>query len=101
LVFIVAGAASSNSMIGKYKVPGAYVVATLAYSLYLTHKSVYHLVHTTIEPQLNNNGYVAFFVYALAVLLVASLLYVVVERPFLKLRVKFFAWDNGKLKEVG
>lgn len=40
---IVAGASSSSSIICRYKVPGVSIVATLAYSLYLTHKSVFHM----------------------------------------------------------
>ena len=92
--FIVAGASSPHSALGKYKVPGAYFVATLAYSLYLTHKSVFHMVNTTIGEQLSTNGYVAFFVYGGAVFLVAITLYVIVERPFLKLRTVVISWDN-------
>ncbi len=94
--FIVAGASSSSSVFGKYKVPGAYFVATLAYSLYLTHKSVFHMLNTTIGEQLSAKGYVAFFVYGGAALFVAIILYVIVERPFLKLRTAVIAWDNKK-----
>ncbi|MFT4928925.1 MAG: peptidoglycan/LPS O-acetylase OafA/YrhL [Phenylobacterium sp.] len=96
LAFIVAGASSANSMIGRYRVPGASVVATLAYSLYLTHKSVFYMITTNFESQLSSNGYLTFFVYAIAALLAASILYVIVERPFLKLRSKFLAWNNNK-----
>jgi len=98
--FIVAGASSPYSVLGKYKVPGSYFVATLAYSLYLTHKSVFYMVNTTVGEQLSENGYVAFFVYGVAVFLVAFILYVIVERPLLKLRTAVIAWDNRKPQKV-
>ncbi|NQY50549.1 MAG: acyltransferase [Colwellia sp.] len=98
--FIVAGASSPNSILGKYKVPGVYFVATLAYSLYLTHKFVFHIMNTNFGEQLRTNGYIAFFVYGIAALLVAIVLYVVVERPFLKLRSTVVAWDNRKPQKI-
>jgi peptidoglycan/LPS O-acetylase OafA/YrhL len=100
LAFIVAGASSSNSIVGRLRVPGACVIATLAYSLYLTHKSVFHIVKTNFGPQLSANGYLAFFVYGIVVFLVAIVLYVFVERPSLKLRSKFQAWNNRKPQRI-
>jgi peptidoglycan/LPS O-acetylase OafA/YrhL len=72
LAWIVAGASSSSSssIIGRYNVPGASVIAALAYSLYLTHKSVLHIVQSNVGAQLSANGYLEFFVYATAVFLV-------------------------------
>ena len=100
LALIVASASSANAMIGKFKVPGASIVATLAYSLYLTHKSVFHLINTNFGTLLSTNGYLAFFVYGVAAFLVAVVLYVTVERPFIKLRSVVIAWDNRKLKKT-
>jgi peptidoglycan/LPS O-acetylase OafA/YrhL len=91
---IVAAASSSSSIIGRFKVPGAYLLATLAFSLYLTHKSVFHVVKTTIGPQLRNSGYLAFFVYGLSVFATGIVLYLVVERPFLQLRRKLLVRNN-------
>ena len=98
--FIVAGASSPHSIFGKYKVPGAYFIATLAYSLYLTHKSVFHMVNTNFGEQLSTKGYIEFFVYGIAAFLVAIVLYVAVERPFLKLRSTVIVWDNRKPKRI-
>lgn len=98
--FIVAGACSPNSVLGKYKITGAYFVATLAYSLYLTHKSVFHIINVSFGEQLSANAYLAFFVYAGAALLAAMILYVIVERPFLKLRAAIIAWDSKKSRQV-
>ncbi|TDF37507.1 acyltransferase [Alteromonadaceae bacterium M269] len=100
LAFIVAGASSSKSILGMYSVPGASVIATLAYSLYLTHKSVFHIVRSTIGTQLSSNGYQEFFVYSMAVFLVAIVLYVTVERPFLKLKVQFLAWNSARFQRT-
>jgi peptidoglycan/LPS O-acetylase OafA/YrhL len=94
--FIVAAASSSNSIFGRLKVPGACFVATLAYSLYLTHKSVFHIIKTSIGPQLSTNGYFSFFVYGLSALFVALVLHTIVERPFIKLWRKFLARNSGK-----
>jgi len=98
--FIVAGASSPSSVLGKYKVPGTYFVATLAYSLYLTHKSVFHIVNKTVGEQLSANGYTAFFVYGGCAFIVGIILYVIVERPFLKLRTAVIAWDSRKPQKI-
>lgn len=94
LALIVAGASSSSSILGMFRVPGASVIATLAYSLYLTHKSVFHLVEANIGAKLSSNGYLEFLVYSIATFVVAVVLYVVVERPFLKLRSKFLRYNG-------
>ncbi len=87
-LLVVAGAAS-GSLIGRYAVPGAGALATGAYSLYLSHKSVYHLIILWSQawpPPLR--GWV--LIAALAAAFAAGAgLYWAVERPFLKLRDRF------------
>jgi peptidoglycan/LPS O-acetylase OafA/YrhL len=102
LAFIVAAAASKNSIIGRFEMPGASIIATLAYSLYLTHKSVFHLIKINFPSllEIGANGYIAFFVYAVAVFSVAVALYAIVERPFLKLRSKLLLSNKSKPKKL-
>jgi peptidoglycan/LPS O-acetylase OafA/YrhL len=85
LGLLVASAVASNGPL-RVRVPGAKVLATLAFSLYLTHKEVAH-VDRVVFPWLDgNNGWVAAGVYAATCLAFAGLLYLCVERPFLMLR---------------
>lgn len=94
---IVAAASCSNSMIGRFKIPGVNTIATLAFSLYLTHKSVFYVVKTSIGSELASHGLLAFLVYGMAVLIVAGILYLLVERPFLSLRHQLF---SGKKEQT-
>jgi peptidoglycan/LPS O-acetylase OafA/YrhL len=58
----------------------------MAYSLYLTHKQVYHIVHVAVGDGLDGRPALAFATYATAALAGGALLYLAVERPFLRLR---------------
>jgi len=85
LGLLVASALSRNGLL-RFKVPGARLIATLAYSLYLTHKELIHLVDDNF-PVLAQAGRLQWMgLYAVACLVVASALYLAVERPFLLLR---------------
>ena len=68
--------------------PPTGAVAAMAYSLYLTHKQIYHMVHTTVGSGPDDRPILAFGVYSLAALAGGALLYWTVERPFLRLREK-------------
>jgi len=82
---LVASALSSNGWL-RHKVPGAQLMATLAYSMYLTHKELIHLIDRWF-PSIAEGSMVRWLcVYAVACLLAATLLYLLVERPFLLLR---------------
>ena len=87
---VVAGA-SASGLIGRRTVPGAALIAAMAYSLYLTHKEIYHLVLVSIGPALAGRPMLGAFVYATAILACGGLLYACVERPFLRLRDRFGA----------
>ncbi len=83
--FLVAAAIANNGLL-RLRLPGAAVLATLAFSLYLTHKEVAHM-DQLFFPWLNQeSGWRAACVYAATCLAVAALLYSCVERPFLILR---------------
>ena len=83
----MASAASEQGFLTT-RVPGASTLAALAYSLYLTHKSVAHAVHRLLPGMTAQVGWRSLCVYAVACLGVASLLYGAIERPFLRLRVR-------------
>jgi peptidoglycan/LPS O-acetylase OafA/YrhL len=83
---LVAAAAGPIGVLGRGAIPGAATVAAMAYSLYLTHKQVYHMVHVAVGDSLDGRPTAAFLTYAIAALGAGALLYLAVERPFLRLR---------------
>jgi peptidoglycan/LPS O-acetylase OafA/YrhL len=85
LGLLVASALSDNGLL-RFKVPGAKLIATLAYSLYLTHKELIHLVDENFPPVAQAGRLQWLGLYVTACLFVASALYLCVERPFLLLR---------------
>jgi len=85
LGLLVACALSTNGLL-RYRVPGAQLIATLAYSLYLTSKELIHLVDDWF-PKIAEGHMAAWLsVYAACCLIVAAVLYWCVEKPFLILR---------------
>jgi Predicted acyltransferases len=95
---MVASAVCDRSIL-KRRIPGAGPLAILAYSLYLTHKSVAHATHQllprwTAQPDWRSAG-----IYFVACLGVASLLYFAVERPFLKLRYRRSASQKSAMAQ--
>jgi peptidoglycan/LPS O-acetylase OafA/YrhL len=86
LAMLVMAAADSRCWFGRLRVPGAKMIATLAYSLYLTHKEVAHLDELWLPKIMDahNAGTVA--VLIVSGLAVATLFYLTIERPFLILR---------------
>jgi peptidoglycan/LPS O-acetylase OafA/YrhL len=86
---LIAAGASPSSLISRGAFPGAGFVAAMAYSLYLTHKAVYHLVKLAAGQSLAGHPALAIMVYGGAALLCGALLYAAVERPSLLLRDRF------------
>jgi peptidoglycan/LPS O-acetylase OafA/YrhL len=68
------------------KVRGFGLIATLAYSAYLTHKEIIHLVRDHLPRLVESRGWFALFVYFAFSFFAAFVLYLAVERPFLRLR---------------
>ena len=62
------------------------LMATLAYSLYLTHKEIAHLCRIHLGRYIQSGSWSAVAIAVIASLCVATLLYLAVERPFLRLR---------------
>ena len=86
LACLVASSISNNGLLSRWKIPGARLIATLAYSLYLTSKALIHVVDLCF-PHLHGasmGGRLA--VYAAFCLITAGALHLCVERPFLWLR---------------
>ena len=86
LAMLVMAAADRRCWFGRVRVPGAKIIAMLAYSLYLTHKEVAHLDERWLPKIMDahNTGTVA--VLVVSCIAVAALFYFTIERPFLLLR---------------
>ncbi|MCF1469857.1 acyltransferase [Agrobacterium vitis] len=78
-------------VLSRWPIPGAALVATLSYSLYLTHKSVFHVTRLVLGEE-NLQGGFGFVVYLLASFAVAAVLWFSVERIFLHLRDRLLSW---------
>jgi peptidoglycan/LPS O-acetylase OafA/YrhL len=83
---LVFAGADRHSLIGRWRVPGAGWIAAISYSLYLSHKIAFHVVHETIAASLRHSDVLLFLAYALATLLLGAMLHYAVERPFLRWR---------------
>lgn len=86
LLAVVAAASGGSSLLARTRVPGAGWLAAISYSLYLSHKGVFHLVNTTWAEDLQQHGFLLFCVYAATTLAGGALLHYGVERPFLRWR---------------
>jgi peptidoglycan/LPS O-acetylase OafA/YrhL len=96
LVLLVFAGAQRTSLIGRRAVPGAAWIAAISYSLYLIHKSIYHIVQALCGEALRRNGLIACISYVAVSLLAAAILYYLVERPSLLLRDRWL----GKLHRI-
>jgi len=86
LVSMVVGSSEPIALVGRRAIPGAGAIAAASYSLYLSHKMVFHAVAAGLVP-LPEAGKP--FAPLVAVVLAAPAgvaLYLLIERPFLKLR---------------
>ena len=83
---LVPAAADTRFWFGSVHIPGARMLATLAYSLYLTHKEVAHLDELYLPGMMSARDWRSVVLMAVSCLVVAAVLYFAVERPFLALR---------------
>jgi len=88
---LVISALSDGSILARYRVPGAGMIATLAYSIYLTHKEIIHLDRYFFGKMINMDGAGGWILYPITILAAGTLLYLCVERPFLKLRERIIS----------
>jgi peptidoglycan/LPS O-acetylase OafA/YrhL len=68
------------------KVRGFGLIAAIAYSTYLTHKEIIHQVRVHCPRLVEGDGWLALVAYFAFSFLAAFVLYLAVERPFLRLR---------------
>jgi peptidoglycan/LPS O-acetylase OafA/YrhL len=85
LALIVAAGAGRRSF-GYWEIPGAAWLASLSYSLYLSHKPAMHAVAGMLTSHPQWHGWSAFVLYAIGNLALGALLHYGVERPCLRLR---------------
>lgn len=93
----VIAAAGRGLVLDRLRLPGVAFVATVSFSLYLTHKAVYHLVRAQFGDALAGADWLALGAYNLAALAAATLLYLAVERPFLRLRDRLLRSEGQPL----
>ncbi len=84
--FVVAAGASTQSILGAFKIPFVSTISILSYSIYLTNKEAFHFMKLYFGDWVNEGGYQGLFFYSLAVFLAGAVLYGLVERPFLQWR---------------
>ena len=83
---LVFAGADRRSLIGRWRAPGVSWIATISYSLYLSHKIAFHVVHAVVAPSMQGYDVLLFLTYSLAALLLGAALHYLVERPFLRWR---------------
>jgi peptidoglycan/LPS O-acetylase OafA/YrhL len=86
LGLVVVAGSVPNSLIGKRALPGAAAIAAVSYSLYLSHKLVFHAVSAGLIPLPDAWKPLAPVIAVVLAAPVGAALYLAVERPFLKLR---------------
>ena len=85
IALLLGAALDGEQTLRNIPVPGVAAVATLSYSLYLTHKSVFSIDRALIGQE-NLTGLWGFAVYGVTSFAAAFLLWLVVERSFLLVR---------------
>lgn len=86
LMAIVAAASGGVSWLARARLPGAAWLAAISYSLYLSHKGMFHLVHQYSAESLQHHHWLQFATYVAATLVGGAALHYAVERPFLRWR---------------
>jgi len=84
--FIVAGAISEKSFLYRFNSKIINHIAAISYGMYLTHKGVIHVTHTILSADINQS--LLFLISTIASILAATMLYLLVEKPFMQLRRK-------------
>ncbi|AEU38886.1 acyltransferase family protein [Granulicella mallensis] len=86
LAFLVVAAIETRSWLGRVRVPGAKLLATLAFSLYLTHKEIARLDSLYWHHLAQARDWRSVLLLGVTCVAGAAILYLCVERPFLALR---------------
>lgn len=89
---LVLAALSPTCFLYKYSSKITRLIATLSYSIYLTHKQLIHLTHEFLQPRgIASDSYASFWISTTVALLGGWLLHLIVEKPFLRLRDRWLA----------
>lgn len=86
IAMVVLAAASTRSLIGRWRLPGVGWVAAASYSLYLSHKLAYHFVQVHAFPWLPSHRGVQLLACGVGAVVVGAALHHGVERPALRWR---------------
>lgn len=90
-------ALSPHSFLNRIKIPGAASIALWSYAIYLTHKPIFKL---TVDPlnqlNINTDSYLGIAIIMVVSVLGGWILYRLVETPFMRMRDKFYSFDNVK-----
>lgn len=68
LALLVLAGTATDSALGRLRVPGAAWLAAISYSVYLTHKAMFHVTQGWLGATLDGRGVLAFAVYGVVAL---------------------------------
>jgi len=92
---MVIAALSPSCILYKLPARGTGLIATLSYSIYLSHKGVVHLTQLWLGKWVEPNGLGMFVICTGMVVLAALVLRWVIEKPFLRLRDRVLERRDG------
>jgi peptidoglycan/LPS O-acetylase OafA/YrhL len=96
LGLLIASSIAPSSPLSKAR--GFGLIAALAYSAYLTHKEIIHMVRVHLPRLVESRGWLALFAYFGFSFLAAFALYLAIERPFLHLRERISSRPTKAVK---
>jgi peptidoglycan/LPS O-acetylase OafA/YrhL len=89
---LVLAALSPSCILYRYSSPFTSLIATLSYSIYLTHKQLIHLTQGVLDKYgIDKDSYTAFWIAIGISFLGGWLLHRLIEKPFLRLRDRLLA----------
>lgn len=85
---VLSASLSWDTFFPRWRVPGAGMIATISYSLYLSHKMTSHAVESLLSPDglIGTQGLVIYYASSIAV---GAAVWWLIEQPFLRLRDRF------------
>lgn len=88
--FVVLGAISSSSFLYRWKSKTSTLIASLSYGICLIHKGIIHMTHDAFSNVgIEKDSSIMLLLSFLFCLIIAYILYLLIEKPFMKLRKKF------------
>ncbi len=94
---LTAAALSRQCILSRVRWRGFTLIANLAYSIYLTHLLAFYAADTVLAGRgLGGHSGISFMVTMGMVLMIATALFLLVERPCLQLRDRIFTYKHSK-----